>query len=100
MRQYIGIDLGGTNIKGALVSETGEILKQRSAPTRAEAGPEAVAKAIAAMICQLAEGDVFNGVDYYFSKSPFVDDSFRVSKATLALNSGVNYLCVVFPISL
>lgn len=22
---YIGIDLGGTNIKGALVSETGEI---------------------------------------------------------------------------
>ena len=24
---YIGIDLGGTNIKGALVSEQGEILR-------------------------------------------------------------------------
>ena len=32
MQRYIGIDLGGTNIKGALVSETGKILKQRSAP--------------------------------------------------------------------
>ena len=62
MRQYIGIDLGGTNIKGALVSETGEILKQRSVPTRAEAGPEAVTKAIAAMICQLAEGESVSGV--------------------------------------
>ena len=26
---YIGIDLGGTNIKGALVSETGEIARDR-----------------------------------------------------------------------
>ncbi len=62
MRQYIGIDLGGTNIKGALVSETGEILKQRSVPTHAEAGAEAVTKAIAAMICQLAEGESVSGV--------------------------------------
>ena len=62
MRQYIGIDLGGTNIKGALVSEAGEILKQRSVPTHAEAGAEAVTKAIAAMICQLAEGGSVSGV--------------------------------------
>ena len=41
MQRYIGIDLGGTNIKGALVSETGKILKQRSVPTHAEAGAEA-----------------------------------------------------------
>ena len=33
MQRYIGIDLGGTNIKGALVSETGKILKQRSVNT-------------------------------------------------------------------
>ena len=50
MQRYIGIDLGGTNIKGALVSETGKILKQRSVPTHAEAGAEAVTKTIAAMI--------------------------------------------------
>ena len=29
---YIGIDLGGTNIKGALVSAEGEILKEHSIP--------------------------------------------------------------------
>ena len=62
MQRYIGIDLGGTNIKGALVSETGKILKQRSVPTHAEEGAEAVAKAIAAMICALAEGESVSGV--------------------------------------
>lgn len=39
-------------------------------------------------------------ISYFFAKSPFVDDSFRASKATLALNSGVNFLRVVFPLSL
>lgn len=32
---YIGIDVGGTNIKAGLVSETGEILQRASAPTGA-----------------------------------------------------------------
>ena len=36
---YIGIDLGGTNIKGALVSAEGEILKEHSIPTRVDLGP-------------------------------------------------------------
>ncbi|MPR33349.1 ROK family protein [Salmonirosea aquatica] len=31
---FIGIDLGGTNIKGVLVNETGEVLKQHYIPTR------------------------------------------------------------------
>ena len=31
---YIGIDLGGTNIKGALVSAEGEILKEHSIGTK------------------------------------------------------------------
>ena len=35
---YIGIDLGGTNIKGALVSAKGEILKEHSIPTRVDLG--------------------------------------------------------------
>ena len=37
MQRYIGIDLGGTNIKGALVSETGKILPppmRRQGPRR------------------------------------------------------------------
>ena len=37
---YIGIDLGGTNIKGALVSAEGEILKEHSIPTHVDLGPE------------------------------------------------------------
>lgn len=31
---YIGIDLGGTSIKGAVVTEGGTILKETSAPPR------------------------------------------------------------------
>ena len=30
---YLGVDLGGTNIKAALVSENGEIVKEAATPT-------------------------------------------------------------------
>ena len=62
MKYYIGIDLGGTNIKGAVVSETGAILRQSSCPTRAEAGAAAVTESIAAMINELAAGQEISGV--------------------------------------
>jgi len=55
---YIGIDLGGTNIKGALVSETGEIAREVSRPTRVELGAEAVCDGIAAVITELSSGIV------------------------------------------
>ena len=54
---YIGIDLGGTNIKGALVSAEGEILKEHSIPTRVDLGPEAVAGRIGQVIAQLSIGE-------------------------------------------
>ncbi|HEY3244617.1 MAG TPA: ROK family protein [Phycisphaerae bacterium] len=38
----VGIDLGGTNIKVALVTTVGEIVSKLSAPTGAERGPDAV----------------------------------------------------------
>src|SRR5262245_15216046 len=42
-KSFIGIDLGGTNIKAALVNtETGEIAVTRSTPTRAREGHDAV----------------------------------------------------------
>lgn len=62
MKQYIGIDLGGTNIKGALVDENGNILRQSSCPTHAEQGAEAVTSAIAAMINDLAANETVDGV--------------------------------------
>ena len=53
---YIGIDLGGTSIKGAVVTEGGTILKEASCPTQRESGPEHVAREISGLITALAEG--------------------------------------------
>ena len=39
-KNRIGIDVGGTNIKFALVSPKGEILYSNSTPTRSEMGYE------------------------------------------------------------
>jgi len=46
MAHYIGLDLGGTNIKAGVVDDTGTSLGKVSCPTGAEGGPEQV---IAAM---------------------------------------------------
>lgn len=62
MKHYIGIDLGGTNIKGALVNEHGEIVKQNTCPTYAEQGVEAVTEATADMIRDLAKDVTVDGV--------------------------------------
>ena len=43
----IGVDLGGTNIKTAVVTEGRELLAKDSRPTKADAGPEAVMDAMA-----------------------------------------------------
>ena len=53
---YIGIDLGGTNIKGALVDAQGTILREESCPTGAENGAETVCDRIAEVISSLREG--------------------------------------------
>ena len=59
----IGIDLGGTNIKGALVSEQGKILREHAVETRVDLGPEAVAARIGQVIAQLSDGeDTVGGV--------------------------------------
>lgn len=48
--QVIAIDLGGTNIRGALVNVDGTVARRESVATAAEEGPEAVIERIAAMI--------------------------------------------------
>lgn len=62
MKQYIGIDLGGTNIEGAVVEETGLVLARCTRPTRAEEGPSAVTESIAQMISDLSGGRTISGV--------------------------------------
>ena len=59
---YLGIDLGGTNIKGGVVTETGEIVREASRPTHVEQGPEAIADGIAALIRELEGDGRFAGV--------------------------------------
>ncbi len=52
---YVGIDIGGTGIKTALVNDKGEILVKDSFPTRAERPGEEILADMADMIRKLAE---------------------------------------------
>ena len=53
-RHVFGIDVGGTNLRVALGSETGEILDKRHRDTHPEAGSEAGIATLATMMAELA----------------------------------------------
>ena len=59
---YLGVDLGGTNIKAALVSENGEIIKEAAAPTNLPRTAQAVCDDIAALCLQLGAGEPVSGI--------------------------------------
>lgn len=59
---YLGVDLGGTNIKAALVNSEGEILCEAGIPTNLPRPAEAVCDDIATLCLQLAEGKDVAGV--------------------------------------
>lgn len=67
-REYmIGIDLGGTNIKGALVDSRGNMIKKQQTATLANAGPAAVAGRISRVIASLSaeaagDGSTIRGI--------------------------------------
>ena len=52
MKKYIGIDLGGTFIKGGVVCEDGRILYQDKVPTQSELGGDRVSENIA-RLCEI-----------------------------------------------
>jgi glucokinase len=54
--RVIAIDLGGTNIRGALVDSSGEVLERAAARTDAAEGPSAVIERIAAVIHEVSCG--------------------------------------------
>lgn len=56
MQFYVGIDLGGTFIKGGLVSYRGEILKFERVPTRVQDGSAAILSDLDKMIETLVKG--------------------------------------------
>ena len=52
---YIGVDLGGTNLKTALVNRSGKILQHRIARVRVEQGAESVLKKLLAQCRALVD---------------------------------------------
>lgn len=56
MKKYIGCDLGGTNLRAAIVDvESGSVLHQMSVPTLAREGHAAVMQRMAALFLQLIQ---------------------------------------------
>jgi glucokinase len=53
MKHVIGIDLGGTNVRVAKVSEAGEIVQVLSSPSFAQEGPEKVMSTLIALVDQI-----------------------------------------------
>ena len=54
-KYYVGIDLGGTFIKGGIVDDLGNIVYEDKAPTESDKGAEKVAENIEALVKKLLE---------------------------------------------
>lgn len=64
MKKYIGCDLGGTNLRAAIVDvETGKVLHQKSIPTQARDRHDAVMKRMAELFLQLIQTAGMNTKD-------------------------------------
>ena len=50
MKTYIGVDLGGTNVRAAIVDEDGKVLIQKKSPSYAQEGKEKVMDTIINLI--------------------------------------------------
>lgn len=55
-RHAVGIDLGGTNIKAALVEQDSGIVHRASVPTPTTAGPDAVLEAVVSLVMTMSRG--------------------------------------------
>ncbi len=74
MKKYIGVDIGGTTVKSALVDSDGRILKRSTIPTLPTRHYGELAVDIAAQIGELSEGD---NVDSIGVGCPGIVDSSR-----------------------
>ena len=62
MKKYIGVDLGGTNVRVAVITEDGEILAQLKSPSYAKEGREKVLDNLYSLIKQLPDWDKCDGI--------------------------------------
>jgi len=78
LRKAIGVDLGGTFIKAALIDETGAILYKEEAPTLADKGPDDILLRIEQMIRVIADKNGLRVADLTglgIAIPGFIDDS-------------------------
>ena len=59
---YLGVDLGGTNIKAALVSENGEIVKEPPPPPTCPARRRRSVTILPRCVCSSARGEPVAGI--------------------------------------
>ena len=62
-KYYVGIDLGGTFIKGGIVDDLGNLIVSDKVPTESEKGDRAVAENIAALVKKLLASTNLNASD-------------------------------------
>ena len=55
MEQYVGIDLGGTNIKAGVVNEQGEIISKGSIKTQTGCDQRDIIRDMALLACRVIE---------------------------------------------
>ena len=58
MENVVGVDLGGTNIKAALVTKKGKVIKDYEAATEAEKGARTVVNNIISAINEVKSGKI------------------------------------------
>jgi len=58
----VGVDLGGTNLKVALVDQELGVIREAECPTEAASGPDHVIERIAAAVADLTHGETLAGV--------------------------------------
>jgi glucokinase len=77
MNHYIGIDLGGTNLRAAIAdTDTGEIFYQRKCPTLASEGQDAVIRRIIELINEIkaeSNGNTIKGIGIGVPGTPNID---------------------------
>ena len=62
MRKFIGVDIGGTNIRAAIVSEDGTILNMKKSESHPERGAEAVMETMTSLIESLEGYEECEGI--------------------------------------
>ena len=62
MKKYIGVDLGGTNVRVAIVTEDGEIIAQEKSPSYALEGREKVLENIISLVKKLPDWEQCSGI--------------------------------------